>query len=60
MGQPFDKLRIQGRMSIFNEMSQTALNQVLTLSGYGMQEKLQISFKFIDPQHDFNILVAKQ
>ena len=56
----FDKLRIQGRMQIFEKMSQSALNQVLTLPDYRTQKMLQIPLKNIDLQNDFNILVAKQ
>ena len=56
----FDKLRIQGRMQIFEKMSQDALNQVLTLPDYRTQKMLQIPLKIIDLQNDFNILVAKQ
>ena len=60
MGDLFDKLRIQGRMQIFGKMSQSALNQVLTLPDYRTQQMLQIPLKIIDLQNDFNILVAKQ
>ena len=56
----FDKLRIQGRMQIFEKMSQDALNHVLTLPDYRTQKMLQIPLKIIDLQNDFNILVAKQ
>ncbi len=60
LGEIFDKLRIQGRMQIFEKMSQSALNQVLTLPDYRTQKMLQIPLKIIDLQNDFNILVAKQ
>ena len=60
MGEIFDKLRIQCRMQIFENMSQSALNQVLTLPDYRTQKMLQIPLKIIDLQNDFNILVAKQ
>ena len=60
MGEIFDKLRIQGRMQIFEKMSQSALNQVLTLPDYRTQKMLQIPLKIVDLQNDFNILVAKQ
>ena len=60
MGKIFDNLRIQGRMHIFEKMSQSALNQVLTLPDYRTQKMLQIPLKIIDLQNDLNILVAKQ
>ena len=60
MGEIFDKLRIQGRMQILEQMSQSALNQVLTLPDYRTQKMLQIPLKIVDLQNDFNILVAKQ
>ena len=62
MGKIFDKLRIQGRMQIFEKMSQSALNlnHVLTLPDYRTQKMLQIPLKIIDLQNDFNILVAKR
>ena len=60
MGKIFDKLRIQGRMQIFEKMSQSALNQVLTLPDYRTQKMLQIPLKIIDLQNDFNMFVAKQ
>ena len=56
----FDKLRIQGRMHFFEKMSQSALNQVLTLPDYRTQKMLQIPLKIFDLQNDFNMLVAKQ
>ena len=56
----FDKLRIQCRMQNFEKISQSALNQVLTLPDYRTQKMLQIPLKIIDLQNDFNILVAKQ
>ena len=60
MGEIFDKLRIQCRMSFFEKMSQSALNQVLTLPDYRTQKMLQIPLRIIDLQNDFIILVAKQ
>ena len=60
LGKVFDKLWIQGRMQIFEKMSQSALNQVLTLSDYRTQQMLQIPLKIMDLQSDFNILVARQ
>ena len=60
MGEIFDKLRIQCRMLILEQMSQNALNQVLTLPDYRTQKMLQIPLKITDLQNDFNILVAKQ
>ena len=60
MGKIFDKLRIQGRMQIFEKMSQSALNHVLILQKDRTQKMLQIPLKIIDLQNDFNILVAKQ
>ena len=60
MGEIFDKLRIQCRMQIFEKMSQSALNQVLTLPSYRTQQLLQIPLKIVDLQNDFNMLVAKQ
>ena len=56
----FDKLRIQGRMQIFEKMSQSASNHVLILQKDRTQQMLQIPLKNIDLQNDFNILVAKQ
>ena len=47
-------------MQIFEKMSQSALNQLLTLPDYKTQEILQLPLKIIDLQNDFNILVAKQ
>ena len=55
MGEVFDKLRIQGRMHIFEKMS-----QVLTLPDYRTQQMLQILLKIVDLQNDVDILVAKQ
>ena len=60
MGKIFDKLRIQGRMQIFEKKSQSALNHVLILQKDRTQKMLQIPLKIIDLQNDFNILVAKQ
>ena len=55
-----DKLRIQGRMHFFGEMSQSALNHVLILQKYRTQQMLQIPLTIIDLQHDLNILIVKQ
>ena len=60
MGEIFDKLRIQGRMQIFEKMSQSALNHVLILQKDRTRKMLQIPLKIIDLQNNFNILVAKQ
>ena len=60
LGEIFDKLRIQGRMQIFEKMSQNALNHVLILQKDRTQKMLQIPLKIIDLQNDFNILVAKR
>ena len=60
LGKIFDKLRIQGRMQIFEKMSQNALNHVLILQKDRTQQMLQIPLKIIDLQNDFNIFVAKQ
>ena len=60
LGEIFDKLRIQCRMQIFEKMSQSALNLVLTLPDYRTQKMLQIPLKVIDLQNDFNSFVAKQ
>ena len=54
LGEIFEKLRIQCRMQIFEKMSQSALNQVLTLPDYRTQKMLQIPLKIIDLQNDFN------
>ena len=60
MGKIFDKLRIQGRMQIFEKKSQSALNHVLILQKDRTQKMLQIPLKIIDLQNDSNIFVAKQ
>ena len=60
LGEIFEKLRIQGRMHFFEKMSQSALNQVLTLPDYRTQKMLQTPLKNIDLQNDLNMLVAKQ
>ena len=60
MSEIFDKLRIQGRMQIFEKVSQSALNLILTLPDHRTQKMLQIPLKIIDLQNGFNILVAKQ
>ena len=58
LGETFDKLRIQGRMQVFEKMFQSALNHVLILQIDRTQKMLQIPLKVIDLQNDFNILVA--
>ena len=60
MGEIFDKLRIQGRMQIFEKKSQSASNHVLILQNYRTQKMLQIPLKIVDLQNDLNMLVAKQ
>ena len=50
------KLRIQGRMQIFEKKSQSALNHVLILQKDRTQKMLQIPLKVDDLQNDFNIL----
>ena len=59
LGKIFDKLRIQGRVQIFEKMFQSALNHVL-IPQKDRTQMLQIPLKIIDLQNDFNILVAKQ
>ena len=44
-GRMFRKLRIQGRMQIFEKMSQKALNRVLTLDCSGGSDLLQSPLK---------------
>ena len=44
----------------FRKMSQSVLNQVLTLPDYRTQKMLQIPLKINDLQNDCIILVAKQ
>ena len=53
-------LRIQGRMHIFEKISQKALNRVLTLPDYSIWPELLISSGIIDLQNNFIILVRKQ
>ena len=60
LGEIFDKLRIQGRMQIFEKRSQNALNQVLILQKDRTQKMLQIPLKIIDLQNDSNNFVTKQ
>ena len=45
------KLRIQGRMQIFEKMSQMALNHVLILPSERAQQMLQIRLKIMDLQN---------
>ena len=59
MGKIFDKLRIQGRMQIFEQMSQKALNRVLTLECSGAGDLLQSPLKIMDLQNK-NISVVKK
>ena len=54
------KLRIQGRMQSFEQMSQSALNHVSILQKYRTQKVLQIPLKYLVLQNEFNMLVAKQ
>ena len=56
----FDKLRIQGRMHVFDKISQKALNLVLTLPDYRSCREFLESSVVIDLQHENNISVAKQ
>ena len=44
----FRKLRIQGRMQIFEKMPQKALNRVLTLESSGGFDFLQSPLKIMD------------
>ena len=60
LGEIFDKLRIQFRMQFFEQMSQSALAQVLTLPDYRTQKMLQIPLKIAGLQNGVNMLVAKQ
>ena len=48
------------RMQFFEKMSQSVLNQVLTLPDYRTQQILQIPLKIVDLQNDLNMFVAKQ
>ena len=47
------KLRIQGRMQIFEKMSQMALNHVLILPSERAQKMLQIRLKNMDLQNNW-------
>ena len=58
-GRMFRKLRIQGRMQIFEKMSQKALNRVLTLECSGAGDLLQSPQKNMDLQNK-NISVVKK
>ena len=55
----FRKLRIRGRMHIFEKMSQKALNRVLTLKSSGGGDLLQSPLKNMDLQNK-NISVVKK
>ena len=46
-------LRIQGRMQIFEKMSQMALNHVLILPSERAQKMLQIRLKIMDLQNNW-------
>ena len=50
-GRMFRKLRIQGRMQIFEKMSQEALNRVLTPECSGGSDLLQSPLKNMDLQN---------
>ena len=50
-GRMFRKLRIQGRMQIFEKMSQKALNRVLTLAKDSRSRELSKSSGIIDLQN---------
>ncbi len=58
-GRMFRKLRIQGRMQIFEKMSQKALNRVLTLDCSGGGDLLQSQLKNIDLQNKSISVVKK-
>ena len=58
-GRMFRKLRIQGRMHIFEKMSKKALNRVLTLDCSGAGDLLQSQQKIMDLQNK-NISVVKK
>ena len=58
-GRMFRKLRIQGRMQIFEQMYQKALNRVLTLESSGGGDLLQSPLKDMDLQNK-NISVVKK
>ena len=51
-GRMFRKLRIQGRMQIFEKMSQKALNRILTLPNYSTGPGLLTSSGTIDLQNN--------
>ena len=50
-GRMFRKLRIQGRMQIFEKMSQKALDRILTLPNHSTGPGLLISSGIIDLQN---------
>ena len=52
LGEKNDKLRIQGRMQIFEKMPQKALNRILTLPNYSTGLGLLISSRIIDLQNN--------
>ena len=59
-GRMFRKLRIQGRMQIFEKkMSQKALNRVLTLDSSGGSDLLQSPLKIVDLQNKHISVVTK-
>ena len=45
-------LRIQGRMQMFEEMSQKVFNRILTLPNYSTGAGLLIPFEIIDLQNN--------
>ena len=51
-GRMFRKLRIQGRMQIFEKMPQKALNRIRTLPNYSTGPGLLISSGIIDLQNN--------
>ena len=58
-GRMFRKLRIQGRMQIFEKMFQKALNRVLTLDSSGGSDLLQSPLKNMDLQNKNTSVVKK-
>ena len=58
-GRMFRKLRIQGRMHIFEKKSQKALNRVLTLDSSGTNRALQSPLKIMDLQNKNISVVTK-
>ena len=58
-GRMFRKLRIQGRMQIFEKMSQKALNRALALNSSGGCDLLQYPLKMMDLQNKNISVVIK-